>query len=411
MSDVARADADPDRRVEGRISLDVLDVPDAPAAPVPGNSVVSRQVSLTWGEPDANGAPIDYYEVRASGGPTRRCAATACEIGGLTNGRAYTFQVRAHNAVGFSDWSGSSRPATPDEKPGLVGPIRNTRVADRTLVIAWNPPATTTSTIDYYVVTYGGTSRKTSRPEATITGLDNNIKYSFKVYAVNDVGRGPVRTSRTFQSQGPVGIPGAPTVEDTPTSSSAATVAISWAAVPPNGPGPVNYRVLRNGEPVPGCDTQQTSCSIPSVTYDGGRNEFRVGASVGRELPQFGPAKDWYAVGRPDPWGAWTVEPTGRDGEARVGFTVPAVPGHRLDRGDHRRRQRRAGVRGHAGSRTRSSRSAATAARTTWRCGCATSSAAAPTRPRSRCRPTGRSPAPRSSPSAPSRAAPPCAGS
>ena len=143
MSDVARADADPDRRVEGRISLDVLDVPDAPAAPVPGNSVVSRQVSLTWAEPDANGAPIDYYEVRASGGPTRRCAATACEIGGLTNGRAYTFQVRAHNAVGFSDWSGSSRPATPDEKPGLVGPIRNTRVADRTLVIAWNPPATT----------------------------------------------------------------------------------------------------------------------------------------------------------------------------------------------------------------------------------------------------------------------------
>ena len=327
MSDVARADADPDRRVEGRISLDVLDVPDAPAAPVPGNSVVSRQVSLTWGEPDANGAPIDYYEVRASGGPTRRCAATACEIGGLTNGRAYTFQVRAHNAVGFSDWSGSSRPATPDEKPGLVGPIRNTRVADRTLVIAWNPPATTTSTIDHYVVTYGGTSRTTSRPEATITGLDNNIKYSFKVYAVNDVGRGPVRTSRTFQSQGPVGIPGAPTVEDTPTSSSAATVAISWAAVPPNGPGPVNYRVLRNGEPVPGCDTQQTSCSIPSVTYDGGRNEFRVGASVGRELPQFGPAKDWYAVGRPDPWGAWTVEPTGRDGEARVGFTVPASRG------------------------------------------------------------------------------------
>ena len=117
MSDVARADAGPDRQVEGRISLDVLDVPDAPTRPGARRTrSVSRQVSLTWREPDANGAPIDYYEVRASGGPTRRCAATACEIGGLTNGRAYTFQVRAHNAVGFSDWSGSSRPATPDDE-------------------------------------------------------------------------------------------------------------------------------------------------------------------------------------------------------------------------------------------------------------------------------------------------------
>ncbi len=56
MSDVARADAGPERRVEGRISLDVLDVPDAPSAPVPGSSVVSQQVSLTWAEPPANGA-------------------------------------------------------------------------------------------------------------------------------------------------------------------------------------------------------------------------------------------------------------------------------------------------------------------------------------------------------------------
>ncbi|MGI8645754.1 MAG: fibronectin type III domain-containing protein, partial [Nocardioides sp.] len=303
------------------------DVPDAPSPPLPGNSVVSQQVSLTWGEPEANGAPIDYYEVRASGGPTKRCAATACEVTGLTNGRTYTFQVRAHNAVGFSDWSGSSRGATPDEKPGLVGTIRNTRVADRTLVIAWSPPANATSDISYYVVTYGGTSRKTFRPEATVTGLDNNLKYSFKVYAVNDVGRGPVRTSRTMQSQGPVGIPAAPTIEDTATSSSTASLTISWPPVPPNGPGPVNYRVLRDGAPVPGCDTLQTVCYLPNVSYDGSLNSFRVGASVGRELPNFGPAKDWYAVGRPDPWGPWTVEPTGKDGEARVSFTVPEARG------------------------------------------------------------------------------------
>jgi hypothetical protein len=48
---------------------------------------------------------------------------------------------------------------------------------------------------------------------------------------------------------------------------------------------------------------------------------------VGRELPEFGPPREWYAVGRPDPWGAWTVEPTGRDAEASVAFTVPESRG------------------------------------------------------------------------------------
>ena len=327
MSDVARADTGPERQAEGRITLDVLDVPDAPTAPVPGNSVVSQQVSLTWSEPDSNGAPIDYYEVRASGGPTRRCATTACEVDGLTNGRGYTFQVRAHNSVGFSDWSGSSREVTPDAKPGLVGPIRNTRIADRTLVIAWSAPASD-ATVDYYVVAYAGTSRKVSRTEATITGLDNNTKYQFKVYAVNDVGRGPVRTSRSMQSQGPVGIPEAPTIEDTPTSPSAATLTVTWPPVPPNGPGPVQYRVLRNGQPVPGCEIlQQTLCTIPGVTYNGDLNEFKVGSSIGRDLPSFGPGKQWYAVGKPDVWGAWTVAPSGADAEARVTFTVPESRG------------------------------------------------------------------------------------
>ncbi|GAA2128062.1 Ig-like domain-containing protein [Nocardioides bigeumensis] len=327
MSDVARADTGPGRQVEGRIALDVLDVPGTPSAPVPGSSVVSRQVSLTWTEPMSNGAPIDYYEVRASGGPTQRCASTGCDVRGLTNGREYTFQVRAHNSVGFSGWSDSSRPVTPDAKPGLVGPIRNTRVADRTLVLAWNPPSGDAS-VDHYVVAYAGLSRQVSRPEATITGLDNNTKYQFKVYAVNDVGRGPVRTSRALQSQGPVGLPAAPTVDDSPTSASTATLTVSWPAVPPNGPGPVLYRVLRNGSPIAGCETlQQTFCTVPGVTYDGGRNEFKVGSSIGRDLPQYGPVKEWYAVGKPDAWGPWTVAPTGKDAEAWVDLTVPQSRG------------------------------------------------------------------------------------
>ena len=157
---------------------------------------------------------------------------------------------------------------------------------------------------------------------------------------MNDIGRGPVRTSRAMQSQGPVGIPEAPTIDDTPTSASTATVTVSWPAVPPNGPGPVLYRVLRNGSPVAGCETlQQTFCTVPGVTYDGGRNEFKVGSSIGRDLPQYGPAKEWYAVGKPDNWGAWTVSPTGQGPRGARELHRAAVTRHLLDGRDPRRRR------------------------------------------------------------------------
>lgn len=326
MSDVPRDRADPRRRVEGRISVDVRGLPGTPTAPVPGNSVVSEQVALNWQAPDANGAPIDYYEVRAVGGSTQRCASTTCQVSGLANGQTYRFQVRAHNAVGFSEWSGNSRTVTPDARPGLVGSIQEIRNADKTLVIGWREPQGV-ATVDYYVVAYDGIRRQTTSPQLIVTRLDNNKSYRFKVYAVNKIGTGPVRESQRLQSQGPIGLPAAPTIVDNPASETTATLTISWPAVSPNGPGPVAYRVLRNGENIPGCEGLATSCSVPGVAYDGRTSLFRVIANVPRDPGQTGPETSWDAVGRPDPWGAWTVEPTGQDNQARMNFTVPLSRG------------------------------------------------------------------------------------
>ena len=206
MSDVSGRTG-PERQVEGRIALDVLDVPDQPRAPVPGRTVRSQEVHLEWRAPAANGAPITAYELRAGNGSVRRCGSTSCDFTGLTNGKNYTFTVRAQNAVGWSEWSPRSAQATPDARPGTVGPIEMVSRGDRTLTLKWTPPTTQTSAIERYYVTWPGGSLSPTSPRAVVRGLDNNKQYVFSVQAENALDLGPLRNSPPFQS---IGTPAAP---------------------------------------------------------------------------------------------------------------------------------------------------------------------------------------------------------
>ena len=261
MSDVAGSTG-AERQVEGRLTLEILDVPDAPTAPVPGRTVRDQEVALGWRAPEANGSPIDRYQVRGNGGAGRECGGTTCELTGLTNGREYRFEVRAHNAVGWSDWSATSAVATPDAKPGRVGPIELVKEGDTFLKLRWTPPTTQTSPIRQYIVTWqDGGSTTTTRPEVTASGLDNNQAYSFTVTAVNDLDAGEPRTSAQYQSVGTPEAPAAPTLTENRTSSDETAVVVTWPAVDPNGPDPVRYTVLRNGSPLPNC-TEKTATEL-----------------------------------------------------------------------------------------------------------------------------------------------------
>ena len=91
------------------------------------------RVSLDWRAPQTNGAPIDYYEVQDQRGHTQRCQGTSCDITGLENGTTYKFRVRAHNPVGFSDWSGWSAGVMPDKPVDMTGKIELVARGDGTL--------------------------------------------------------------------------------------------------------------------------------------------------------------------------------------------------------------------------------------------------------------------------------------
>ena len=93
-------------------------MPTAPGAPK-GVTAVARDgaATVSWVAPASSGGSdiTDYTAVASGGNPHTTCttALTTCGITGLTNGVAYTFTLRATNAVGQGSASAASAPVTP----------------------------------------------------------------------------------------------------------------------------------------------------------------------------------------------------------------------------------------------------------------------------------------------------------
>ncbi|HEY0639469.1 MAG TPA: Ig-like domain-containing protein [Pseudonocardiaceae bacterium] len=316
-----------DRHATGLVTLRVLGVPDAPGAPAPGRTVLSRVVELSWAAPANNGAPIDQYEVQYDGG-SQVCPASPCTITGLDNGTEYVFRVRAHNLVGWGEPSAPSAPARPNTVPGAVTGLVTSDPRDGSLRLSWNEPPNDGTPVQRYEVTWTGGGRQTvTGTSVTATGLDNDNRYTFTVIAVNAQGPGPAATVEG-QSAGPPAAPAAPTFTATNRAGSSTRVAVvSWTAVGPNGPGPTTYTLTRNGATV--CaDVTATTCSDDGIVNDGTIYTYTVTASnaIGhRSAPS--PGARMEATATPDPITGFTAQPTGVDGQARIRYDVGASHG------------------------------------------------------------------------------------
>lgn len=320
----------PNRQITRTITLVVYGRPDAPSAPIPGQTVQSRSVALSWAPPKSNGAPIDQYKVKASTGKEWTFQSTSGNLTGLVNDQAVTFQVQAHNKGGWSDWSNASRSVTPDELPGAVTGVTASNPQDGTLTLSWGAPSNAGSAVQKISIAWqGGTKDLAGNPTSTtIAGLNNNTKYTFTVWATNKLGPGP-NASGTGQSSGkPLGLAvNAPA----PLANVGATtqVRVSWKAADPNGPGPVTYSAKRSDGKQICSNTTATSCTDDTVTFDGTSYTYTVTAvnATGEPHSSTATSPAWKATGTPDNWGTWTAVPTGSNGEVKLAYTVPPSRG------------------------------------------------------------------------------------
>ena len=238
--------------------------------------------------------------------------------------------MRAHNAVGFSGWSGPSSAAEPDDEINLVGRIRLVEAGDGFLRIAWRPPKTKGGAQVTYAVRWpGGQLNGVTEPSATIGDLDNHQKYVITVKPVNVFAPGGGLISEPFQPVGTPLTPPPPTLTDQETAGSSGAVSLTWPVVDANGPTPVRYTVFRDNQPVQACtEIFARVCDLSNLTYDGSVYDFSLLATnAGDKSSVRGPATQWRATGKPASWGTWSVLPTGDNNRARASFTVPASRG------------------------------------------------------------------------------------
>ncbi len=142
---VEDATKDPQRRVTGQLSATIHDVPDAPPAPA-SVAATDAQATMRIAAPASDhGKPVRSYEIRSVPATTTgtQTAPGVYTARGLTNGTTYTFQVRAINADGPSEWSAASADVTPY---GTPSPPTNPKLTNKggdaptTLKMTWDAP-------------------------------------------------------------------------------------------------------------------------------------------------------------------------------------------------------------------------------------------------------------------------------
>lgn len=207
---VQDATKDPKRTAAaiGQLRVTIHDVPAKPSAP--SNPRASDgKVTVAIKAPADNGKPITQYEVTDGTHSVKTASVGDVTVGGLTNGKSYSFQVRAQNADGWSDLSAGSTPVTPYGTPSKVGgaTIRSSGNAPSDLTMSWNalsdPNGTGGGKATYYYRLNGGAWQSTTGTSAKANNKGAG-SYSFEVYAENPGGKkGTAVTSNTVQVKNP----------------------------------------------------------------------------------------------------------------------------------------------------------------------------------------------------------------
>lgn len=244
----------PSRQVQGTIELTVRDKPDPPTA-VTAETHLSKTATVSWSAGPNNGATIDKFTVKWSGGSKDCGQVTTCLIDTLNNDTFYTFTVTATNVVGESDPSAASNQVRPDVKPNPPGTPVGT-FGDKQIAVTWAAAVVPDggSSVKEYTVEIspaagGSNTKAVTTTSLTWTGLTNGTAYTFRVLAKNDA-IDPSGWSGSSTPNVPAGLPfqpAAPKAVKDPVSALSPSATISWTAPNGNGDANMTYEMRRHG--------------------------------------------------------------------------------------------------------------------------------------------------------------------
>ena len=257
---VMDATNDPDRVVQGRVVVQVLDRPEPPQK-VTATATGSQTAFVQFEEPAANGGTISGYKVTdLYDGRTYNTTKPGMQITGLTNGQNHSFTVVATNEAGDSDPSAPSAEVHVDVAPEQMAAPTVVGL-DRALEVSWTKPNNEGSPILSYTVLLNGPGGgqpvayqvSDSKLSMTIPDLKNGTLYSVQVQAQNGAEKPSPPSSATEGY--PHGAPDQPTdvraaVSTSETDPDKATVQVSWTPGFSGGKGWGQATISVNGKDV-----------------------------------------------------------------------------------------------------------------------------------------------------------------
>jgi RHS repeat-associated protein len=208
----------------------------APGAPSTVKATAGNaQATVTFKAPTSNGgSPITGYTVTSSpaGGVDSNAGTTGLShiVTGLVNGTAYTFTVKATNAIGTSVASTASASITPATVPGIPTIGTATGGNAKATITFTAPTSNGGSAITSYTATStpGSKTGTCTVSPCTVSTLTNGTAYTFTIKATNAKGAGSA--SAASNSTTPATVPGAPTGLTATGGNAQATVAFTAPA-------------------------------------------------------------------------------------------------------------------------------------------------------------------------------------
>jgi hypothetical protein len=231
--------------------------PSAPGAPTASEG--DRSVTLSLGAPDFNGAPISRWEVSTSNGAFATVpgppgvgagAPVSLTVGGLTNGTAYSFRVRACNEVGCGEASPPSNTVTPFGNPDA--PTVTAAVDGATITWSWTIPSGNGRPIVRYDLVLDNAALPATGGTTYSQAFPQGGAHTLRVTAVNGAGRTATGSSTATAVPPPVPV-------------------VTTAGAPKDTYDGYSPLIGRHPGEVPADTTVQVSCRVPVPVVGGTR--------------------------------------------------------------------------------------------------------------------------------------------